>query len=213
MNSLVAGGGLHHQHPKSLGHAPPVHVFSDFFHFLLCRKKSPHSTPKSDRHPVDVSPGTSPILSASPLNTPLNRTPVRKISRPSSAESSRRDKDNGSDGSNASSGSATPRLPHRDLETLQSASDSESASLKDFGKANNNNASTFPDLEFLREVTEGYDSMEEDTNSAKEMLLHLQNLVGSQVSKSDQNMISPYSVNTFPTIRCREYIKLLHVTC
>lgn len=142
------------------------------------RKKSPHSTPKSDRHPVDVSPGTSPILSASPLNTPLNRTPVRKISRPSSAESSRRDKDNGSDGSNASSGSATPRLPHRDLETLQSASDSESASLKDFGKANNNNnASTFPDLEFLREVTEGYDSMEEDTNSAKEMLLHLQNLL------------------------------------
>ena len=124
------------------------------------------------------------MLSASPLNTPLNRTPVRKISRPSSAESSRRDKDNGSDGSNASSGSATPRLPHRDLETLQSASDSESSSFKDLGKTNNNNnASTFPDLEFLREVTEGYDSMEEDTNSAKEMLLHLQSLVSSQVSK------------------------------
>ena len=104
---------------------------------------------------------------------------MRKISRPSSAESSRRDKDNGSDGSNASSGSATPRLPHRDLETLQSASDSESVSFKDLGRTNNNNASTFPDLEFLREVTEGYDSMEEDTNSTKEMLLHLQNLVGS----------------------------------
>ena len=121
------------------------------------------------------------MLSASPLNSPLNRTPVRKISRPSSAESSRRDKDNGSDGSNVSSGSTTPRLPHRDLEILQSASDSESVSSKDLAKNNNNNnnASTFPDLEFLREVTEGYDSMEEDTNSAKEMLLHLQNLVSS----------------------------------
>ena len=105
---------------------------------------------------------------------------MRKISRPSSAESSRRDKDNGSDGSNVSSGGTTPRLPHRDLELLQSASDSESVSLKDLGKTiNNNNASTFPDLEFLREVTEGYDSMEEDTNSAKETLLHLQNLVSS----------------------------------
>ena len=153
---------------------------SNFFHFfLLCRRKGPHSTPKIDRHPVDVSPGTSPTLSASPLDTPLNRTPVRKISRPSSAESSRRDKDNGSDGSNASSGCATPRLSHRDLETLQSASDSESVSFKDLGKTNNNNTSTFPDLEFLREVTEGYDSMEEDTNSTKEMLLHLQNLVSS----------------------------------
>lgn len=128
---------------------------------------------------MDVSPGTSPTLSASPLNTPLHRTPVRKISRPSSAESSRRDKDNGSDGSNVSSGGTTPRLPHRDLELLQSASDSESVSFKDPGKTNNNNASMFPDLEFLREVTEGYDSMEEDTNSAKEMLLHLQNLVSS----------------------------------
>lgn len=126
---------------------------------------------------MDVSPGTSPILSASPLNTPLNRTPIRKTSRPSSAESSRRDKDNGSDGSNVSSGSATPRLPHRDLETLHSASDSESVSGKDPG--NNDYTSTFRDLEFLREVTEGYDSMEEDTNSAKEMLLHLQNLVSS----------------------------------
>lgn len=126
---------------------------------------------------MDVSPGTSPSLSASPLNTPLNRTPVRKTSRPSSAESSRRDKDNGSDGSNVSSGSATPRLPHRDLETLQSASDSESLSGKDPGS--NDHTSTLRDLEFLREVTEGYDSMEEDTNSAKEMLLHLQNLVSS----------------------------------
>lgn len=130
---------------------------------------------------MDASSGATPTLSASPLNSPLNRTPVRKISRPSSAESSKRDKDNGSDGSNASSGCTTPKLSHRDLEILQSASDSESVSSKDLGKnnINNNNTSTFPDLEFLREVTEGYDSMEEDTNNAKEMLLQLQNLVSS----------------------------------
>ncbi|XP_078379226.1 dixin-like isoform X2 [Oculina patagonica] len=146
--------------------------------FRLRTSKNPPSpsTPKIDRLPVDVSPGTSPLLSSSPLNTPLNRTPIRKTSRPSSADSSRRDKDNGSDGSNVSSGHTTPRLPHRDLETLQSASDSESASSKDPVK-NNNNTSSFPDLEFLREVTEGYDSMEEDTNNAKEMLLHLQSLL------------------------------------
>lgn len=128
---------------------------------------------------MDASSGATPTLSASPLNSPLNRTPVRKISRPSSAESSKRDKDNGSDGSNASSGCTTPKLSHRDLEILQSASDSESVCSKDLGKNNNNNNSTIPDLEFLREVTEGYDSMEEDTNNAKEILLQLQNLVSS----------------------------------
>ena len=151
--------------------------------YLILRKTSKPTpiTPKIDRHPVDVSPGTSPTLSASPLNTPFNRTPVRKISRPSSAEF-RHDKDNGSDGSTVSSGGTTPKLSHRDLETLHSVSDdSESVSSKDPGK--NNNTSAFPNLEFLREVSEGYDSMEEDTSSTKEMLLHLQSLVSSYNSQ------------------------------
>ncbi|RMX39786.1 hypothetical protein pdam_00007134 [Pocillopora damicornis] len=131
-------------------------------------------TPKTERPPIDASPGSSPLLSASPLNTPLNRTPVRKISRPSSAES-RHDKDNGSDGSNVSSGATTPRLQHRDLAALQSMSDSESILSKDLSR--NSHSSTFPNLEFLQEVTEGLENMEDETNTVKETLLHLQNLL------------------------------------
>lgn len=55
-------------------------------------------------------------------------------------------------------------------------SDSESV-ISFHGLGRNNNTGIFPSLEFLREVTEGYDDMEEDTSNVKEMLLHLQNLV------------------------------------
>ena len=150
---------------------------STFWTFLLIFRKTPKNlpvTPKTERPPIDASPGSSPLLSASPLNTPLNRTPVRKISRPSSAES-RHDKDNGSDGSNVSSGATTPRLQHRDLAALQSMSDSESILSKDLSR--NSYSSTFPNLEFLQEVTEGLENMEDETNTVKETLLHLQNLV------------------------------------
>lgn len=145
--------------------------------FRKTSKATTPGTPKLDHHGLDISPGTSPVLSSSPLNTPLNRTPVKKMSRPSSAES-RHNKDAGSGGSNVSSGTSTPKLPQRDLDMLQSASDSESVA-SSVGPSKNNNRNTFPNLEFLREVTEGYDDMEEDTNSAKEMLLHLQNLVSN----------------------------------
>lgn len=138
-------------------------------------KAATPGTSKSDHHGLDVSPETSLTLSSSPLNTPLNRTPVKKMSRPSSGES-RRDKDAGSGGSNHSSGSSTPKLPNRDSDALQSVSDSESVA-SFHGPSKNNNAGTFPNLEFLREVTEGYDDMDEDTNNVKEMLLQLQNLL------------------------------------
>lgn len=146
-------------------------------HMPFRLRKTPKNlpvTPKTERPPIDASPGSSPLLSASPLNTPLNRTPVRKISRPSSAES-RHDKDNGSDGSNVSSGATTPRLQHRDLAALQSMSDSESILSKDLSR--NSHSSTFPNLEFLQEVTEGLENMEDETNTVKETLLHLQNLL------------------------------------
>lgn len=122
-----------------------------------------------------MSPSNTPILSSSPLNSPLNRTPIKKVNRQSSAEV-RHDKDTGSGGSNHSSGSSTPKLPRQDSDTLQSMSDSESV-ISFHGLSRNNNTGIFPNLEFLREVTEGYDDMEEDTSNVKEMLLHLQNLV------------------------------------
>ena len=152
-------------------------VISNVCTGLLIFRKTPKNLPvipKMERPPVDASPGSSPLLSASPLNTPLNRTPIRKISRPSSAES-RPDKDNGSDGSNVSSAATTPRLQHRDLAALHSMSDSESILSKDV--ARNSHSSTFPNFEFLQEVTEGLENMEDETNSVKETLLHLQNLV------------------------------------
>lgn len=55
-------------------------------------------------------------------------------------------------------------------------SDSESV-ISFHALSRNNNTGIFANLEFLREVTEGYDDMEEDTSNVKEMLLHLQNLV------------------------------------
>ena len=139
-------------------------------------KQATSETPRADHHHgLDVSLGNSPVLSSSPLNTPLNRTPVRKISRQSSADS-HRNKDGGSGGSNASSGSSTPVLPYRDLDMLQSISDTESVA-SSHGPSKNNNNNALPELDFLPEVIEGYDEMEEDVNRAKEMLHHLQNLV------------------------------------
>lgn len=126
---------------------------------------------------MDHSPVSSPLLSSSPLNSPLNRTPVRKTNH--SSVEPRHSKDANSGGSNTSSGSSTPRLPRVDLDTLYSASDSESVtSSQGIGTCKKQSSvPTFPDLDFLSEVVEGYDDMEEDTNKAKEMLVHLQNLV------------------------------------
>ena len=101
------------------------------------------------------------------------------MNRQSNAEV-RHDKDTGSGGSNHSSGSSTPKLPRQDSDTLQSMSDSESV-ISFHGLSRNNNTGIFPNLEFLREVTEGYDDMEEDTSNVKEMLLQLQNLVSFNV--------------------------------
>lgn len=108
---------------------------------------------------------------------------MKKVNRPSNAEV-RQDKDTGSGGSNHSSGSSTPKLPRQDSDTLQSTSDSESV-ISFHGLSRNNNTGIFPNLEFLREVTEGYDDMEEDTSNVKEMLLQLQNLVSFNVQKCD----------------------------
>ena len=95
----------------------------------------------------------------------------------SSAES--RHKDANSGGSNVSSGTSTPRLPHSDFDLLQSVSDSESVASSQ-GPNKKNSTTTFSELDFLPEVIEGYDEMEGDMNQAKEMLLHLQNLVSCQ---------------------------------
>lgn len=93
-----------------------MYVFSDFFYFLFCRKKSFYSILKSDRYFVDVSLGISFILFVLLFNILLNRILVRKISRLFSAEFFRRDKDNGLDGLNVSSGFVILRLFYRDLE-------------------------------------------------------------------------------------------------
>ncbi|CAH3189594.1 unnamed protein product [Porites evermanni] len=138
-------------------------------------KATTPGTPKSDHRALDISPSNTPVLSSSPLNSPLNRTPIKKVNRQSNAEV-RHDKDTGSGGSNHSSGSSTPKLPRQDSDTLQSMSDSESV-ISLHGLSRNNNTGIFPNLEFLREVTEGYDDMEEDTSNVKEMLLQLQNLL------------------------------------
>ena len=143
--------------------------------FRKTSKTSPLVTPKSqgDLHDLVNSPATTPTLSSSPLNTSLNKIPVRKTTYPS-AES--RHKDTNSGGSNASSGTSTPRLTHSDFDLLQSVSDSESVASSQ-GPNKKNSTAAFSELDFLPEVIEGYDEMEGDTNQAKEMLLHLQSLV------------------------------------
>ena len=113
------------------------------------------------------------MMVESPLNTPLNRTPVRKTNRPASGE--RHEKDSWTDSSGHSSGHTTPRLQHRDLETLYSISDSESSSYK--ASRNRKSSNNSPSVEFLHELTEGYDSMNEELCNTKEMLQHLQQLV------------------------------------
>lgn len=154
-------------------------LFNVFDDFRKHSKATTPGTPKSDRRGLDISPANTPILSSSPLNSPLNRTPIKKVNRSSSAEV-RHDKDTGSGGSNHSSGSSTPKLPLQDSDTVQSMSDSESV-ISFHGLSRNNNTGIFPNIEFLRELTEGYDDMEEDAGNVKEMLVQLQSLVSFKV--------------------------------
>lgn len=149
--------------------------------FTCISRKSPKivtpETPKlqEDHYKLVSTPsiGSSPLQSSSSLNTPLGQTPVKKMTFPSEPHHS---KDPNSGGSNASSGRSTPRLPYRDLDMLQSISDTESIAPSHSAKKKAS-SSTIPDLNFLPEVIEGYDDMEEEMNTTKDMLLHLQTLV------------------------------------
>lgn len=158
-------------------------LISCFSKSLLVRisRKAPKivtpETPKlqEDNNNLDSTPSISgsPLQSSSPLNTPVVQTPVRKMTF---ASEPRHSKDPNSGGSNASSGRSTPRLPHRDLDMLQSVSDTESVASSHSVKKKTS-SSAIPDLNFLPEVIEGYDDMEEEVNATKDMLLHLQTLV------------------------------------
>lgn len=132
-------------------------------------------TPKlhEDLRKYDSSPGSSPLRPSSPLNTPLNGTPVKKMNFPPELRLSR---DPNSGGSNASSGTSTPRLPQRDLDMLQSFSDTESVASSQ-GRRKKSSACLVPELDFLPEVIEGYDDMEEEVNAAKVMIHQLQTLL------------------------------------
>ena len=130
--------------------------------YFSCRKqyRQLSSTPKIDRFPVDSSP-----LAGSPYTTPKGSYPPTP---PRGGSASRKQAEHRqSDGLAPHSGAVTPTTPHR-----PGAMDSPRLSDVESGSKSLNLTSDFVD-----ELCDGYDSMDEDFSTTKKMLIQLQELV------------------------------------